>query len=249
MAKKQHQIRWRESDTAELQRVINNFNAKLYRVKKNHPEYADFLPERVKKSDLVKGIHTRADFNRITNSLKRFSKKGSEAPVKSSRGAKSTKWELGEFRRKEGIDNARRTRELNKVIGKPKTSRGKKTDMVNTTGTIKENSLKPRNRNFSNMSKKEWERAKSAIDSAIDPLNTEFRRHNMRLNYIRGLQNAGFSDDIIDLVRQVDIRTFIDTVNTDAEGTFEFIYDEIEFNLHQEALRETWTKALEKSAK
>lgn len=246
MAKKQSQIRWRESDTAELQRVINNFNAKLYRVKKNHPEYTDFLPDRVKKSDLIQGIHTRADFNRTINSLKRFSKKGAETPIKSKRGAKTTKWEHGEFRIKVGVDNARRTRERKKLLEKEVTSRGKGTGETRARmGTIKENSLKPRKRNFKNMSQKEWELAKANIDRAIDPLNSEFRKHNMRLNYIKGLRESGFSDDIASMVLEMPIDKFIEITQTDEEASFDFIYDPIEFKLKNEALFDVWKTALD----
>ena len=248
MSKKQSQIRWRESDTAELQRTINNFNAKLYRVKKSHPEYADFLPERVTKSDLIKTIHTRADFNRITNSLKRFSKRGAEPPVKASRGAKSTKWEVGEFKRKVAIDNARRTRERNKLLEKEVKTRGRGTGETRARmGSIKENSLKPRKRNFKNMSQKEWELAKSNIDKAIDPLNSEFRKHNMRLNYIKGLRENGYSDDIVSLVLEMDIDKFIEVTQTDEEATFDFIYDPIEFKLKNEALFDVWKTASDNS--
>ena len=199
---------------------------------------------------MVQSIHTRADFNRTINSLKRFSKKGAETPVKASRGAKSSKWEVGEFKRKVAIDNARRTRERKKLLEKEVTTRGKKTGETRARmGTIKENSLKPRKRNFKNMSQKEWDLAKKNIDQALDPLNSEFRKHNMRLNYVKGLQDSGYSDDIVSMVLEMDIDDFIEITQTDEEASFDFIYDPIEQKMKEEALFDTWKTALENKRK
>ena len=112
---KKSKIRWRDADEKELQRVINNYNAKLYRLAKNKPEMVDILPQRLTKKEAVKSIESRADFNRLVNSLQRFSKKGAEKPVVSKRGAKATQWEVNEFVHKQRIENARRTRERKKI--------------------------------------------------------------------------------------------------------------------------------------
>lgn len=248
MAKKQSKIRWRDSDTAELQRTINNFNAKLYRLKKKSPEMVDFLPSRLKKSEVIKSIETRADFNRVINSVKRFSNKGAENPVSSSRGAKATQWELDEFNKAKAIENARRTRERKKLEKKDVSSRGKKTgSKVSEMGSIRKNELKPLKTNFENLSNKEWELAKGNIERAINPLTQEFQKHNMRLNYIKGLRNAGYSDDIIALVLEMPIDKFIETTQIDREADFDFIYDPIEFKMKQDALYEVWESALERS--
>lgn len=247
MAKKQHKIRWRDSDSEELQRVINNFNAKLYRIKKKHPEMAEYLPDRVRKKDLVKNIHTRSDFNRAVTSLKRFGKRGAENPVKSSRGAKTTKWEVDEVKKKARRVNREREKERNALLDTEVTSRGKGTGSKRSEmGKLKENELKPINVNFTIKSQKEWDKLKESIDAQLDEANKMFRKSNMKLNYIKGLENAGFSDDVVALVHQMNPDNFISTVETDAEATFDFIYDPIEHNLKEDSLRETWTAALNK---
>lgn len=246
MAKKQYKIRWRDSDTAELQRVINNFNAKLYRLQKKNPEMADYLPNRVQKKDVINSIHTRADFNRTVASLKRFSARGAEEPVKSTRGAKATKWEVAEVTKKERRINREREKERNALLDKEVTTRGKGTGSKRSEmGSLKENALKPIKANFNIKSQKEWDLMKANIDAQLNEAHKAFRKSNMRLNYIKGLQDAGFSDDIVDLVRQMDIDKFIETIETDAEATFDFIYDPIDHELKSEALKETWSAALE----
>lgn len=243
MSNEKSKIRWRNSDTAELQRVINNFNAKLYRTQKKNPDSVDYLPSRVKKSDIIKSIETRADFNRTLKSLQRFSKKGAEKLVKSSRGAKATQWEVDEFKRKQRLENARRKREKKKLDEKPVTSRGKPTGLKRgEMGSVRENSLKPSKKKFENLSQKEWDKAKSAIDKALDVRHREQRKQHMKDNYIKGLQNAGYSDDVIKLVEDTELDDFLETVETDTEATIDFIYEPIEQAKKEEALKQVWTK-------
>lgn len=249
MAKQPSKIRWRDSDTAELQRVINNFNAKLYRLKKNNPELSDYLPDRVKKSDVIKSIETRADFNRVLNSYKRFSKRGAEAPVKSSRGAKSTEWEVSEFNKKQAIENARRTRELKKLNEQEVKIAGKGTGVKRAEmGSVKENALKPSRKNFNNLSRKEWKLAITIFDKMLDASYREERLILMRENYLKGLTEQGFLDDSPELeeyIRGLDIQKFHDTVQTDDAGTFLFYKDPIAYEARREALLNTWRTAFE----
>lgn len=132
---KKSTIRWRESDLSELQRTINNYNAKLYRIKKNHPELTDILPQRMTKSQAVASIETRADFNRLTNSLQRFSKKGAEKPVEVAPKVKVTKWQQDETKKTLQQFNAKVTRlskEIDPEILPEKISYEKATRLVET---------------------------------------------------------------------------------------------------------------------
>lgn len=248
MGKKTPQIRWRESDSAELQRVINNFNAKLYRLQNKDPSLTDYLPARVKKSEIMESINTRADFNRIVNSLQRFSKRGAETPIKSKRGAKFTQWERNEQMIGHRIKEAAKTRQRKAIEAQEVKSRGKGTGSKRSEmGSIKSNELKPKSVTPENMSQKEWDYFKKSVDNALNPLTNEFLKHNMRLNYIKGLRNAGFSEDIVSLVHEVDIDTFLQTVELDTEAQFDFIYEPIEFALKQDSLYQVWESALKES--
>ena len=243
MSNKSSKIRWRDSDTAELQRLIKNFNAKIYREIQKNPDAVNYLPERVKKSEAIKSIQTRSDFNRLTKSLKGFTKKGAEKPVKSSRGATATQWEVDEFKKKQRVVNARRTRERNKLNEKEVKSRGKPTGMKRgEMGSIKENSLKPSKKKFDNLSQKEWDKAKANIDKTLNAQYREERKQHMKDNYIKGLQNAGYSDEIVDIVQNTPLDDFLETVDTDTEATFDFIYDPIEQAKKEEALKQVWAK-------
>ena len=243
MPKKQYNIRWRESDLAELQRVITNFNAKIYRIRKKDPKAEEYLPKIAKKSDVIATITTRADYDRLLNSYRRFAKRGAEKPVKSSRGAKFTEWEEREFKRKQGIVNAKRTRERNAVEDKELKSRGKGTGFKRKEmGTVRENELKPSRKNPRNMSKNEFQMAMRAIDRELNNADTLQRKLRMRQNYVKGMVDNGFSDDVINAVLQMQIDDFVDIVRTDREASFDFIYDPIELSFKENVLRDIWVK-------
>ena len=78
---RKYNIRWREADEKELQRVVKNYNAKLSRLAKKNPEMKNALPDRVSAAQLRDMIETRQDLNRELNSLRRFSQKGAEELV------------------------------------------------------------------------------------------------------------------------------------------------------------------------
>ena len=244
MSKKSN-IRWRGSDEKELERTVRNFNAKINRLAKNRPELKEYLPAKVSKKEVKEGIETRADLNRTLNSLQRFTKRGAENPVQSSRGAKATQWDVDEFKHKQRIENARRTRERKKLEEQEVKTRGKSTGVTRAEmGSIKENALKPSNKNFNNLSQKEWELAKRNIEKMLNAKYRDERKETMRSNYIKGLITAGFPDDLIKLVEGLDIDKFLETVETDQEGTFDFIYDPLELQVKADALREVWEHAV-----
>lgn len=242
-------IRWRESDLKELQRVINNYNNKIYRTKKNHPELVDVLPQRMTKKEAVAAIETRADFKRLTASLQRFSKRGAEKAVTSKRGAKSTEWAVDEFKRKQRLENSRRKREREKIESKEVKIAGKGQGRTRAEmGSIKENSLKPSKKKFENMSQKEWDLARKNMDRLLNATEREKKRQEMRENYLKGLTENGFLDDCPELenfIRGVDIDTFYETVQTDETATFFFYKDPIAYRTRLDTLVDTWQAAYE----
>ena len=70
---KQHKIKWRESDTRELNRAVKNFNAKLNRLIKSGTNV--ILPDKVKVSE-IKELKTSA----LTSQLITLSSKRSACP-------------------------------------------------------------------------------------------------------------------------------------------------------------------------
>lgn len=244
---KRNKIRWRESDTDELQRIINNYNAKLYRIKKKNPEIAEYLPERASKKKIMGDIETRADFRRITNSLQRFSRRGSEELVKSPRGAKATKYEINEFKIKERAVNAQRTKARKKIEEKEVKIGGKGTGKTRAEmGSIKENSLKNSNKNFNSKSQKEWDLARKNIDNQLNRNYILSKQQLMKENYLKGLEENGFLSampEIEDFIRNMDFDKFLETVETDDTATFDFYKDPIAWEARKAKIQASWYSA------
>ncbi|MBQ8426182.1 MAG: hypothetical protein IJX16_00255 [Clostridia bacterium] len=118
---KSNGIRWRESDAAELQRLARNYNAKIRRLEKSHPELSGVLPERVKASELASNIESRSEFNALKRSLSGFTKRGSEKVVESATRGTTTKWQAHEDKK-----------QINRIVG----AFNKKLDRVATIDNI-----------------------------------------------------------------------------------------------------------------
>jgi tagatose-1,6-bisphosphate aldolase len=90
-------IKWRKQDYLSLGRAVSNFNKKINELQKEEKKL--YLPETVSYKDIKSKIYTRNEFNRVLNSLKRFSKKGAENPVLTRDYNVITKWEQQELRK------------------------------------------------------------------------------------------------------------------------------------------------------
>ena len=244
---KKSKIRWRESDLAELQRVIKNFNAKLTRLD-NKGANMDIMPDRLSKKDVMGKIETRADFNRFVKSAQGFTQRGAEATVKTKRGAVDTKWAFEQAQKAYRREQARKKRELAKLKEQEVTSRGKGTGVTRAEmGSVKENELKPSKKNVQNMSQREWDKFKQRMEKAMFDKDSEAKRQKMKENYIKAMINVGVDDTILAIVEAMPLDDFVNTVINDEEGSFEFVYSPEELSALNMYLRETWEAAADKA--
>lgn len=238
---KQPNIRWRKSDVREVERVIANFNAKLYRTRKKHPEAAEYLPPRLKKTEVIASIETRADFHRILDSYKRFSDRGSEAPFTSDRGLKTTQWAVDEFKRNQDEENKRRKKRRKELGEKPVTQGGKPTGAKRKEmGHIKENAVRESKKNPSNMSNEEFKKASQLMEKKMRQSYNAEQARQMQINYIRGLMREGYSEELINYMMTIPTDKFMEIIDLDESATFDFIYDPIQLKVKQDTLWDTW---------
>lgn len=126
---RQSNIKWRLEDEKELRRVARNFNDKLRRLVKAHPENKNILPQfynqnteqfesRITIDTLKELIQTRQDYNRQLNMLKRFSRRGAEDIIEAPEnvyGSRTTKWQKQEMGRLVGLVNRKRQERLDRL--------------------------------------------------------------------------------------------------------------------------------------
>lgn len=90
---------WNASIDKELQRAINNYNAKLRRLSKKQPDIAITLPEKVSKQAILAEIGSKRELNQVIASLRRFTTRGAEKAVEISPGKFVTSWEVENLQR------------------------------------------------------------------------------------------------------------------------------------------------------
>lgn len=227
-------IRWRESDYAELKRVVKNFNAKISRIEKKYPEMAGYMPERVSAANLRDLVYTRADLNRELNSLKRFSKKGAEEITvlpDNDYNTKVTKWQRNEMARAIGNINRRRTMRQKKLQEIEKKHQGESLGYTAGDvgmGKVADKNLEPMKAFTRTMTKKGADMKLRAIRK--ESQSNFFTRSDeiYKENFIKELKenfNAENIDDVIKAVDQMDPQEFLYTAAAeDIVGTFEGVY-------------------------
>lgn len=264
---KQHKIRWRESDTKELARVVKNYNAKIRRLKNKDPlKYKNTLPqfydsktdsytEKLSVGQLKEIINTRQDLNREINALKRFSKRGSEELVTvpdTDYNLQLTKWQKTEMTRRVAVINRRRKKRLEEIQETEMTSRGE--DLGYTRGQFgmgkqQEVELSPMNAFTRRMEQYDVKWKWKAIMNESQSDYFDKRDFEVRDNYLKGIkENYDYNavKDVIEKIENIDIREFFAVFNREG-GTFEIAspdgrldHKEQEYKAYEEALINTW---------
>lgn len=249
---KYHKIRWNDADSRELERVVRNFNSKINRLTKKNPEMKNVLPDKVTVGQLKELINTRQDLKRELNSLKRFSKRGSEEIIvipDTEYNLKTTKWQKNEISRRLSIINRRRKARLEQMQELEMKSRGEPLGYTRKElgmGKQMELSFLPLRGFTRHMSQKDlkWKWKTILNESQTDYFTK--RDFQLRENYIKSLkENYRDNDikDVIETIEKMDINDFLQTFQEEG-GTFEFSYppDEEQYKAYLSGVRTTWEK-------
>lgn len=116
-------IKWKYVDRRNLQKVIASYNGRITRELNKKPELAMFAPKKLTYEEVRAKIDTRADYNRIVNSLKRVHKKGAFELENSGTGEVRTKYEIREARILTNATNRRIKNYFDKVSDENTTRR------------------------------------------------------------------------------------------------------------------------------
>lgn len=228
---KSNNIRWRKSDTEELNRLVKNFNQKVSYHQKKNPEFSESYPEKYSVKELKQLIKTRNDFNLVCKKLARFSERGAEKLVTNKQGVTLTKYEIKE--------TAINTRYANKQLKKlaeelqklPKKIGG--VDAPNVQQKINEDRVEP-------FQEPKFEKAKNAqhfrdfskaaekkmFDSSADYADKLYF-NNLKLSVDMSTSiSTDFKTKIKNLLDRIGVSNIITLYNEGYEEvTFDFFYD------------------------
>lgn len=229
---RQYNIKWRTKDRQQLSKVVQQFNAKLTRTLRKHPELKPYLPERLTVQGLKEQIKTRNDFNREVNSAKRFLKKGLEMPYTSESGIKTTVWERREIGIKVGVINRRKARE--RKAADVSTYKG-------TMGSIRENNLLPKKYNIDKIRPSDWDKFVESVEKQVASTYSTEKQSRYKANYIKGVQNIFSPADaqaIISIVSRIPDEEFTQLFYDDPVLQLDFVYDPLEAHFKAEQVME-----------
>lgn len=237
-------IRWKSSDEKELSRVVKNYNAKINRLLKKDPELQEFLPRRVSKKELKEMIVTRQDLKRELNSLKRFSRRGSEEIIENDVGLKLTKYQKREIDIQVRTINRLKSKRREELLSLEETSQNKKTgNKVNMFGNIDElQMLEPLHYDFKKMDKRNFDHfIKGLKDYNEWILNKD---KILRQNYIDALYEQ-LGDNLqtralAEKLENMSLQNFVNKFYSDREADISFIYDPLGSLTKIEILMDVW---------
>jgi len=247
---RKYNIRWSQSDEAELKRVVKNFNAKLTRLQKKDPKTAGALPDRVSAAQLRDMIETRQDLNRELNALRRFSQRGAEELItapENDYNLQITKWQKEEINRRIGVINRKRADRLKKTQDIEARSRGEKLGYTKGQvgmGRAEEHSLQPIKGFTPKMNRQDLDKKFRQIIKESQSGYWDKRDEILRGNYIKSLErnfNPEDIEEIIDKIKNMDFSDFREVFEAEG-GNFELSYppDRDSYDAYLTGLESIW---------
>lgn len=246
-----YKIKWNENDEKELKRVVKNYNAKVNRLKKNADrETKAALPDNISVKQLKELINTRADLNRELNSLKRFSKRGSEEIVEvpgNDYNLKTTRWQKNEMSRRAATINRTRSRRRKEIAEIEMMDRGKKVGYKRGDigmGSAEEKSLEPIKPFTSKMNRADFNMKNKILLKESQSTYWNERDEMMRQNYIKSLKENFNENDIkkvIDTIDKMDFKEFRKVFEAEG-GNFELSYppDKSQYQEYLTGIESIW---------
>ena len=109
----QSKIKWKKGDYISLGKAISNFNKKINKLQQEENKL--YLPNIIEYKEAKENITTRAELNRLINSLRRFQRESAEDLYVTQAGEEITKWERRELGIQSRIAQTRLKKELKQL--------------------------------------------------------------------------------------------------------------------------------------
>lgn len=229
---KRYNIRWTQADEQELRRTVKNFNAKVARLEKKHPNNKGALPERVTVRQMKELIDTRQDLNRELKSLQRFSRRGAEELITApdnNYNTKITKWQKEEMVRRIPYINKRRAEYAERISNIEVRSGGVPQGYTRGQlgmGRADVQAFRPTQAFMPSNQSADIHRHFRMLRKQSQGRYFEKREQEMKERYIKGIKENYNSDDpevkeVIDVIEDMDFDDFYETFQAE-DPTFEF---------------------------
>lgn len=218
---KSNKIRWRSVDQVRVSRIAQRFNAKITRVIKKHPEWADIMPNRVNAKELSERLKngTRRQFDREMNRLERFLRKDAEMPYTTKSGVATTVWQKKEIDNTFRAINAKRRAERKKLD--PSIFKG-------NLHSIQENNLLQRKNTVQEISPEYWKEFVRNLDYQLEQEYKD-KSNIYKMNLLKAISNIlGEKSELYNLVSQVAPERIKRFADTSSLISISFLYEPLE---------------------
>lgn len=174
-------IRWTKADDKLLASTVKKFNSKITRVSIQHPELAEFQPDKVSTKNLKEHLknYERKEFKRYIARMNRYLRQGAEMPYTTKEGVNITLWQKREISNTFKAINARRRAELKKY--NPTTSTGR-------MGAIEENNLRPRKNTIQSIRPKNWNTFTENLEKQLLGSSERIRQEKYKENFLHAVE-------------------------------------------------------------
>lgn len=188
-------IRYDKKLNQEINKVINNYNAKIRRIEKYVDSYNYQLPEKMNLKTLKQNAYTRTELRRKLNELKRYSQRGIEKSMQTSGGYIISKYEFENLKREKARVQRNISRELTRletekarVYGKPQAyTFAQMGDSRYLNFLARKENIK---KEIAKLNKEEYERYKQFVYST--GRNIEYENSLFRENYEKMLFDLAY---------------------------------------------------------
>lgn len=216
-----NKIRWRSIDQKAVTNIARRFNAKITRVMKAHPDWAENLPERINVKELSEELRsgTRREFNREMAKLERFLRKGAEMPYTTKSGVATTVWQKKEIDNTFRAINAKRRAERKKLD--PSIFKG-------NLHSIQENNLLQRKNTVQEITPKYWKEFVRNLDYQLEQEYKD-KSNIYKMNLLKAISNIlGEKSELYNLVSQVTPERIKRFADTSSLISISFLYEPLE---------------------
>lgn len=254
---RKYNIRWTDSDNAEIRKAVKNFNAKISRLEKKLPDKKkNALPQRTSVRAIKELVSTRSDLRKELNSLRRFSEKGAEELVtlpNNEYNTTITKWQKNEMSRRAGIVNRKRTQRYKDVFDLQATSGGEELgytvgerDTQISMGQIAKRELSKIEPFSPTMTRADAHYRFEGLKRENQDGYWEKKEKVLRENYINELQKNFHGEDVADVIEEIENLSFNEFYQKFLQETdpWEFVYptnrDDPQYQSYVSHLKSTW---------
>lgn len=248
----EYQYNWNARDDSRLAKAVNDFNAKLERIRKaeTDPKIKAALPDRASVTQYKKWISTAEDLNRELRALRGFMKKGAEEITEipeNKYNLKATKWQIEQMESRAAVINERRA-QRREEYGKMEATQGGKGLGYSVSaggagfGSEAERNLDPIEPFTPSQGRKDLQAKYRTIMQGSMDTYWQKRDAIMKKNYIKALENNFNPKDIQDIKEKINdmapdefYKKFLQE-----QSKFELLYPGKEYGEHLSRIRAAW---------